>query len=147
MRTRVQRLNEAIKHLIAIGLIDGKSTTKSIATTMNRNSTNISSAIRGDERYLSRKFIRDFCATYKNIISEVWLQDGIGRMIADTQDAGIGIQIIAEESLMTLSKEELVFLIKQLIILHNEQAEMLRYNQERFNNITNLICKTMPQKN
>lgn len=147
MRTRVQRLNEAIKHLIAIGLIDGKSTTKSIATTMNRNSTNISSAIRGDERYLSRKFIRDFCATYKNIISEVWLQDGIGRMIADTQDAGIGIQIIAEESLMTLSKEELVFLIKQLIILHNEQAEMLRYNQERFNNITNLICETMPQKN
>ena len=68
-------------------------------------------------------------------------------MIADTQDAGIGIQIIAEESLMTLSKEELAFLIKQLIILHNEQAEMLRYNQERFNNITNLICKTMPQKN
>lgn len=154
IKTRVQRLNEAIKHLIAIGLIDGKSTTKSISTTMNRNGTNISSAIRGDERYLNRKFIRDFCATYKNIISEDWLWDEIGEMLANDSSTNNSQKVISEESLMTLSREELVFLVKQLMTLHSEQTEMyrllirqneemIRNGQERFNNITNIIYKNV----
>lgn len=53
---------------------------------------------------------------------------------------------------MQLSKEELIFLVKQLMSLHSEQTEMYRLlikqneemiknGQERYNNITNLIQK------
>lgn len=153
-KNRVKRLNEAIKHLISFGMIDGKSPTKSISTTMNRNSTNISSAIRGDNRYLNRKFVRDFCATYKNIISEDWLWDGIGDMLAASPKHNTSNTAISEDSLMMLSREELVFLVKQLMSLHSEQTEMyrilirqneemIRNGQERFNNITNLIYKNV----
>lgn len=153
-KNRVKRLNEAIKHLISFGMIDGKSPTKSISTTMNRNSTNISSAIRGDNRYLNRKFVRDFCATYKNIISEDWLWDGIGDMLASSPKHNTSNTAISEDSLMMLSREELVFLVKQLMSLHSEQTEMyrilirqneemIRNGQERFNNITNLIYKNV----
>lgn len=154
METRVQRLNEAIKHLISIGLIDGKSTTKNISETMDRNKTNISSAIRGDARYLNRKFIRDFCATYRNILSEDWIWDGVGGMLTEKVPSNNTSQLISEESLMTLPREDLVFLVKQLMTLHSEQTEMyrllirqneemIRSGQERFNNITNIIYKNV----
>lgn len=153
-KNREKRLNEAIKYLIAFGMIDGKSPTKSISTTMNRNSTNISSAIRGDTRYLNRKFVRDFCATYKNVISEDYIWDGIGELLTEATTYNAGNATISEESLMKLSREELVFLVKQLMSLHSEQTEMyrllirqneemIRNGQERFNNITNLIYKNV----
>lgn len=153
-KDREKRLNEAIKHLISFGMIDGKSPTKSISTTMNRNSTNISSAIRGDNRYLNRKFVRDFCATYKNVISEDYIWDGIGELLTEATTYKTSNAPISEESLMKLSREELVFLVKQLMSLHSEQTEMyrllirqneemIRNGQERFNNITNLIYKNV----
>ena len=151
---RKKRLNEAIKYLISIGMIDGKSPAKSISITMNRNSSNISSTTRGDERYLNSKFVRDFCATYKNIISEEWIWSGVGEMLTDTSTYNTANSTITEESLMKLSREELVFLVKQLMSLHSEQTEMyrlfirqneemIRNGQERFNNITNLIYKNV----
>ena len=153
-KNRVKRLNDAIKYLISFGMIDGKSPSKSIATTMNRNSTNISSAVRGDKRYLNRKFVRDFCATYKNVISDDWLWDGTGDMLASSPKHNTSNTAISEDSLMMLSREELVFLVKQLMSLHSEQTEMyrilirqneemIRNGQERFNNITNLIYKNV----
>lgn len=151
---RKKRLNEAIKHLISIGLIDGKSPTKSIAYTTGRNQNNASSAINGIKRFLTRKFVRDFCATYKNIISEDYIWDGVGEMLTEANTNNVASTQISEESLMTLSREELVFLVKQLMSLHSEQTEvykllirqneeMIRNGQERFNNITKLIYKNV----
>ena len=153
---RKKRLNEAVKYLISLGMIEGKSPTMSIANRMNRNRNNISTAFRGDERYLNKKFIRDFCATYQNLISEDWLLDGIGEMtntVTNTNGNGTGA-IISDESLMKLSREQLVFLVKQLMTLHSEQTEMyrllirqnekmIRNGQERFNNITNIIYRNV----
>ena len=79
--TRQQRLDEAVLHLISVGLIDGKSAAKSIAITMDRNYSNISAAMRGEPRYLNPKFIRDFCATYRSIISANWILQGKGEML------------------------------------------------------------------
>lgn len=152
--TEKKRLNEAIKHLISIGLIDGKAPTKSIAYTMGRNQNNASSAIRGKQRFLTQKFVRDFCATYNNIISEDYIWDGVGEMLTEANTNNVASTQISEESLMTLSREELVFLVKQLMSLHSEQTEvykllirqneeMIRNGQERFNNITKLIYKNV----
>lgn len=151
---RKKRLNDAVKYLISLGMIEGKTPTMSISNRMSRNSNNISTALCGDVRYLNKKFIRDFCATYQNLISEEWLWDGIGEMtntFTNTNGNGTGA-IISEESLMKLSREQLVFLVKQLMTLHSEQTEMyrllirqnegvIRNGQERFNNITNIIYK------
>ena len=90
----------------------------------------------------------------KNIISEEWIWSGVGEMLTDTSTYNTANSTITEESLMKLSREELVFLVKQLMSLHSEQTEMyrlfirqndemIRNGQERFNNITNLIYKNV----
>lgn len=59
-----------------------------------------------------------------------------------------------EKHIEKLSKIELVNLVKELMALNNDQTEMyrmlirqneqmIRYGQERFNNITNIIFKNM----
>jgi len=153
---RKKRLNDAVTYLISLGLIDGKCPAVSISNKMNRNSNNISTALRGNKNYLNRKFIRDFCATYKNLISEDWLWEGIGEMTNTAANTNVNVTgaIISEESLMRLSREELVFLVKQLMTLHSEQTEMyrllirqneemIRNGQERFNNISSIIYKNV----
>lgn len=151
MKNRSERLAEAVKHLISLRMIDGKSPTKSIANIMNRNASNIGSALRGDVRYLSRKFIRDFCASFNNIISEEWIWDGIGSM-THTVSSADPEKHISEEALMRLSKEELITIIKKLLTLHCEMTEnqktlilqnehMIQNGQELFNDITKMIYK------
>lgn len=148
-KSLANRFDLAIRHLITLGLINGKSVSKGIAMTMNRNEGNISSARRGDSRYLNKKFIKDFCATYKNIISEEWILEGVGEMLTN-QPEEINKGFISDETLTKLSKDELVALVKQLMALHEEQTamyqmmirqndQMIRNGQDRFNNITNII--------
>lgn len=155
--SRKKRLDDAIKHLISIGLIDGKKPSKSIALTMDRNRSNISSTLRGDSRYLNRNFIRDFCATYKNIISADWIWEGAGEMIINDyseMEEKNRISLIPEDKLMNLTKEELISLARQLMELNKEQNDMynlliqqnermIRYGHDRFNNIMNLIFKNV----
>ena len=150
---RKERLEEAIKHLMSLGLIDGRSTSKSIAEKMDRGKEGVSSALNGDDRYLTWKFTKAFCATYSNIISADWIWDGDGEMLTKTESVN-NKSVITEEKLMDLSRDELISLVKQLMILHNEQTEMyrlliqqneqmIRNGQERFNNITNIIFKNV----
>jgi len=150
---RKNRLEEAIKHLMSLGLIDSKAISKSIADKMDRGVNGISSALNGDDRYLTWKFTKAFCATYSNIISADWIWDGKGEMLNDTP-ADSPKTLISEEKLNGLSREELISLVRQLMVLHNEQTEMyrllirqneemIRNGQERFNNITNIIFQNV----
>ena len=151
-KERQKRLEEGIKHLMATGMIDGKSPSKSIAEKMDRGINGISSALNGNERYLTWKFVRDFCATFSNIISVDWIWNGTGEMLSRTESGLNKRNTIPDEELKDMSKDELIILIKQLMVLHNEQTEMyrllikqneemIRNGQERFNNITNIIKK------
>ena len=80
---RKKRLEQAIKHLMSLGLIDGRAISKSIAEKMDRGVNGISSALNGDERYLTWKFTKAFCASFSNIISADWIYDGSGKMIVE----------------------------------------------------------------
>lgn len=169
-KERQKRLEEAIKHLMAIGMIDGKSPSKSIAEKMDRGINGISSALNGNERYLTWKFVRDFCATFSNIISADWIWNGTGKMIKEetyipeTKLLPSNFDILQKEpdsfnssidkQIYKLSKDELINLVKELMSLHNEQTEMyrllirqneqmIRLSHERFNNITNIIYKNV----
>ncbi len=144
---RTERLNKAVKHLISIGLIDGKSPSKSISTTMGRNNSNISSALRGDEKYLNRKFIRDFCATYNNIISDEWIWDGQDTMLnEEPYYEDINFSVYNYQSIYDLPKEKLIDILRQLIEFQEVQnqrivdlirmnEEMIRFSKEQIKNI------------
>lgn len=78
---RQKRIEEAVNHLMAIGLIDSRAPSISIAEKMRRGKEGISAAINGNERYLTKKFVKAFCATFSNIISADYIWDGTGEMI------------------------------------------------------------------
>lgn len=154
MEEKKKRIEEAINHLMSIGLIDSRTPSLSIANKMKRGKESISSAINGNERYLTRKFVKSFCATYSNIVSADYIWYGKGELVTDKEQKNDGNVLLSDESLMNLSREELVFLVKQLMSLHSEQTEMyrllikqneemIRNGQDRFNNITNLISKNV----
>ena len=141
---RRKRLEAAIAHLISIGRIEGNSTASRIAEKMKRGRESVSAAINGNERYLSEKFVKNFCAVYGNVISAEWIWDGAGKMLVDVVEPQTSISDNTVTSkLESLTKEELISLVKQMIALHAEQVdmykEMIRSGQERFNKITSLI--------
>lgn len=133
-----KRLKDAINYLASIGMIDGKSTTKAIAADMGRNSTTIGAARAGDKRYLTRKFINEFCLQYNGIISPNWIWDGVGTMVTSTpQDV---MQQLAGIDYMSLPKEKLVIIINELIDMRNRQQAFIYNEQERFMSLVNDIA-------
>lgn len=145
---RKKRFQDAIKYLKVKGIIAGKQTRAQIAKKLERHPSNISSAMSGDARYLNGKFIQDFCTQFGGVISAEWIMNGEGEMLTGLKAERM--QNITDESLQSCSREELIFVIKQLISLHHEQTEMyrllikqnedmIRNSQDRFNNITTLL--------
>ena len=130
-----KRLKDAINYLASIDMIDGKSTTKAIAADMGRNSTTIGAARAGNKRYLTRKFVNEFCKQYNGIISPDWIWDGVGAMITSTpQDV---MQQFAGIDYMSLPKEKLVVIINELIDMRNRQQAFIMNEQERFMKLIN----------
>ena len=150
-----ERLDEAISHLVSIGMIDGAKPVSSIANRTNRNSGNVSCALKGDTRYLTTRFIRLFCAKYNNIISPEWLLTGEGAMLSPIIGGGT-IQGF-DDGLESMTKEDLVVLVKSLIDIYHQQTEIyksiiqqsneiIQSGQEQFNNITKLIINHSNQQ-
>lgn len=149
-----KRLNDSIQYLMSLGLIDNRAASKSIAQKMGRRLNGISSALNGDERYLTWKFVKAFCASYSNIISSEWIWTGEGEMLEEGNNGIRRNVLYTEDYLMGLSHDQLITIVKQLMILYDEQLEQYRYLisqneemirniQERFKNITNLIYKNV----
>jgi len=130
-----KRLKDAINYLASIDMIDGKSTTKAIAADMGRNSTTIGAARAGNKRYLTKKFVNEFCKQYNGIISPDWIWDGVGVMITSTpQDV---MQQLAGIDYMSLPKEKLVVIINELIDMRNRQQAFIMNEQERLMKLIN----------
>lgn len=77
MEDKGKRLSDAIEYLKNQGVINNL---EDVAVRVDRSKNNISSAINGDKRYLSDKFLKHFNACFKNIFSPDWLLRGIGNM-------------------------------------------------------------------
>lgn len=146
------RLETAIQYLVSVDMINGKNPKTSIANKTGYNSGNISSALRGNPRYLTEKFIKVFCAKYNNVISSDWILNGTGEMLQSKPEIQDEDMPISDENLMYLTKDNLISLVKRLMDIHKEQTEMyksiirqseeiIRNGQEQFNSITNLIIK------
>lgn len=148
------RLETAIQYLVSVDMINGKNPKTSIANKTGYNSGNISSALRGNPRYLTEKFIKVFCAKYNNVISSDWVLNGTGEMIQSKPEIQDEDMPISDENLMYLTKDNLISLVKRLMDIHKEQTEMyksiirqseeiIRNGQEQFNEIANLIANNV----
>jgi hypothetical protein len=159
---KVLRLEEAVSYLISLGLVDGKATIKDISEKMNRHKNNVSSALSGDVRYLTWKFVKDFCATFNNTISPYWIWEEKGDMLKTLNEINLkdnkkekrNLNDVSDESLSMLTKEQLISLVKQLIALHREQTAMyqmliskndqiINNSKERFNKIIDMVFKNI----
>lgn len=74
---RKERLKVAYNHLRNNGAVH---TQQDVADKMSKPKSNISSAFKGNEKYLTDNFLRDFCKVFKGI-NEVWLLTGEGAML------------------------------------------------------------------
>ena len=76
--TRAERLNEAFNYLRFKGLVK---TQKDLAEAIGATAPNVSSALKGDEKFLTDSFIARFAETFEEISSH-WLSTGEGDMLA-----------------------------------------------------------------
>lgn len=151
---RQQRLEKAISYLVSIKMMDGTDIVKEISEKVDRHPSNVRSALRGEDKYLTYKFVKAFCMIFGSVISPEWIWEGTGEMVQNKEPVTVPDKLITEEELMNLTKNELISFVRQLMTLHNEQTEMyrlliqqheqmIRNGQERFNNITNIIFKNV----
>lgn len=74
---RSERMKKAYEYLRFQGLAG---TQEDVADMLNRQRTNVSSALNGNPKYLTDKFIEDFCKTF-GAINPNWLITGEGSML------------------------------------------------------------------
>lgn len=78
MQTKAQRLKSAYGDLIKRGLV---STQKDVADKMHASASNVSSALKGDEKVLTDRFLSRFNNAFGEIFSLGWLLTGEGSML------------------------------------------------------------------
>lgn len=71
------RLHKAIDYLKDNGKIHIQ---RDIVAAINGNESNVTQALKGNPRYLTKPFLQKFARAYSDYINEEWLVSGVGRM-------------------------------------------------------------------
>lgn len=83
--TRAERLNEAFNYLRFKGLVK---TQKDLAEAIGATAPNVSSALKGDEKFLTDSFIARFSEAFEEVSSH-WLLTGEGEMLRGNEAEGV----------------------------------------------------------
>lgn len=78
---KLERFRLAFQYLKDSGIAH---TQRDVAKKMGATPPNVSSAMRGDEKFLTGNFLKRFNLAYGGIFNEEWLIDGIGQMLCDS---------------------------------------------------------------
>lgn len=89
---RKERFKEAFEYLKSRGSVH---TQRDIALKMDSSEGNISKVFKGDERFLTDRFLRRFNEAYGNIFNIEWLIDGVGEMLV-VNNGNIGNLVIGD---------------------------------------------------
>lgn len=149
---RKERFLLAIKYLQKERLLGVKTLTRELVEKTGYDPTNIYKAKAGHPKFLTQNFVNVFCMAFDGIISPEWIWDGVGDMVCVSNELYTPLPEISDETLSNMSKEQLVELVKQLMVLHagqdelyrmmiRQNEEMIRNGQSRFNDITKIIYK------
>lgn len=125
VNTIVSRFEAAVNHLISLKLIDSKDVVKDITAKTGYHPNNVRAALRGEEKYLNRKFVKTFCASYGNILNVDWIWEGNGEMcLTDPMDNASELsRINIPENIETLEKPQLIYLLTNLVDTYNKILE------------------------
>ncbi|MDE5886480.1 MAG: S24 family peptidase [Muribaculaceae bacterium] len=77
------RIHKAIDYLKDSGRIHIQ---RDIVAAVNGNESNVTQALKGNPRYLTKPFLKRFAAAYSDYISEEWLLTGEGEMVKPDRD-------------------------------------------------------------
>lgn len=77
------RIAQAIDYLRYRGI---PSNHDDIAKKLNRDRSNVTKAINGNKRYLTKSFLADFASAYSDFINENWVLTGEGHMEKQSRD-------------------------------------------------------------
>lgn len=89
---KVGRILQAIEFLKDAGKVHRQ---QDVAEMMGTDKANISRALKGDEKYLTNRFLRRFNEAYGNIFNIEWLIDGVGEMLV-VNNGNIGNLVIGD---------------------------------------------------
>jgi hypothetical protein len=79
-----KRLIRAVGYLVGEGILPYGSIQKVIAEKMNKNQADISKALSGDEKILTKKFLKRFNESFDSVFDIEWLLAGEGSMLKST---------------------------------------------------------------
>lgn len=96
---KVGRILQAIEFLKDAGKVHKQ---QDVAEMMGTDKANISRALKGDEKYLTNRFLRRFNEAYGNIFNIEWLIDGVGEMLV-VNNGNIGNLVIGDGNTNTNS--------------------------------------------
>lgn len=88
--TRGERILAAFSHLKSKGLVK---TQQDVADMMGANKTTISQAFKGNETYLTDKFMSRFNSTFDDMFNIAWLLAGKGEMLDGVQNPADGVMV------------------------------------------------------
>lgn len=79
LENRVGRMTTAYEYLKSIGKAHKQ---QDVAVKMGTDKANVSRAMKGDEKYLTDRFLHRFNSAFDNIFNDEWLISGNGEMLA-----------------------------------------------------------------
>lgn len=94
MEGKVLRLNKGFEYLRSIGMIH---TQADVAKAMGASRPNVSSALKGDEKVLTDKFLKRFANAF-GVLSQDWLLTGEGPMLTSDLSGSVHQQSSGDNS-------------------------------------------------
>lgn len=94
MEGKVLRLNKGFEYLRNIGMVH---TQADVAKAMGASRPNVSSALKGDEKVLTDKFLKRFANAF-DVLSQDWLLTGEGPMLASDLSGSVHQQSSGDNS-------------------------------------------------
>lgn len=94
MEGKVLRLNKGFEYLRNIGMVH---TQADVAKAMGASRPNVSSALKGDEKVLTDKFLKRFANAF-DVLSQDWLLTGEGPMLTSDLSASVHQQSTGDNS-------------------------------------------------
>lgn len=126
MLEKKERLKKAVEYLKSKGLIH---TQKNIAEKMKASSSNVSSALKGEESVLTDNFLRRFNEAFNNIFMIEWLLNGDGRMLQYSNE----IEYNTKDNNIILSREvfEQISRLTETILSQQRTIESMQEERKK----------------
>jgi len=108
--TKLDRLKKAISYLKGNDTIFNQ---KDIVEKMSVNKSSVSSALKGNEKYLTDSFLMKFCNTF-NLINYNWLITGKGSMLVETLSSENDFPVLSKDGVSFSIKEVALFVVENI---------------------------------